>query len=86
MTQMLDMIKSIGELNNSTYMPERDNPKILKLYQTIYEMVNDKNNYVANSAAMMHSLSEHNLSEEERRQWLDYAGGIFASYLAVKLY
>ena len=33
---MLDIIKSIGELNNSTYMSEKDGPKILKLYKTIY--------------------------------------------------
>ena len=86
MTQMLNIIKSIGELKNSTYMSERDAPKILELYKTIYEIVNDKNNYVENSNVMLNSLSENNLSEEERQQWLDYAGGIFASYLAVKLY
>ena len=86
MTQMLNIIKSIGELKNSTYMSERDAPKILELYKTIYEIVNDKNNYVENSNAMLNALSENNLSEEERQQWLDYAGGIFASYLAVKLY
>ena len=56
MTQMLNIIKSIGELKNSTYMSERDAPKILELYKTIYEIVNDKNNYVENSNAMLNAL------------------------------
>ena len=67
-------------------MSERDEPKILELYKTVYEVANDKNSYEEKSTAMLNALSENRLSEEEKQQWLSYAGSIFASYLAVKLY
>ena len=86
MTQMLNIIKNVDELRNSPYMSERDEPKILELYKTVYEVANDKNSYVEKSTAMLNALSENRLSEEEKQQWLSYAGSIFASYLAVKLY
>lgn len=86
MTQMLNIIKNVDELRNSSYMSERDEPKILELYKTVYEVANDKNSYEEKSTAMLNALSENRLSEEEKQQWLSYAGSIFASYLAVKLY
>ena len=76
MTQMLNIIKNVDELRNSSYMSERDEPKILELYKTVYEVANDKNSYEEKSTAMLNALSENRLSEEEKQQWLSYAGSI----------
>ena len=86
MDQMISILRAIEEQKNPIFSADDNNIKILELYKTIYEIANDKNSYVEQSTAMLNALSENNLSEEEKQQWLAYAAGIFASYLAVKLY
>ena len=86
MDQMISILRAIEEQKNPTLNSNDNNIKILELYKTIYEIVNDKNSYVEQSTVMLNALSENNLSEEEKQQWLAYAAGIFASYMAVKLY
>lgn len=86
MFQMTDMISVISRLQNTVYDPERDNEEILELYKTIYEIANDKNSYNGRSADMINALSEECLSEEAKQQWINYAAGIFASFMAVKIY
>lgn len=86
MKQMLNILNMMCRLQESTYIPERDDADILELYNTVLEIVNDKQGYIQKSEYMMNALAENCLSEEAKQQWLNYTGSIFASYMAVKLY
>lgn len=86
MNQLLNILNVLCRLQNSIYAPDRDDSGLLELYKAVLEIVNDKQDYIQKSECMMNALAEDCLSEEVKQQWLDYAGSIFASYMAVKLY
>lgn len=86
MNQLLNILNVLCRLQNSIYAPDRDDSELLELYKAVLEIVNDKQGYIQKSSDMMNALAENRLSEEAERQWLNYAGSIFASYMAVKLY
>lgn len=86
MTQILNIIKDIGELQNSIYVSERDEPRIRQVCESVYEIAKDKDSFLEKSTDMLNALSENNLSEAGKQKWLGYVSSIFAAYLAVKLY
>ena len=86
MNQMLSILNTMCRLQKSAYNPDRDNAGILEVYKAILEIANDKQGYIQKSEGIINALTENGLSEKAERQWLNYAGSIFASYLAVKLY
>ena len=61
MDQMISILQAIEEQKNPTLNSNDNNIKILELYKTIYEIVNDKNSYVEQSTVMLNALSENNL-------------------------
>ena len=86
MNQLLNILNVLCRLQNSIYAPDRDDSELLELYKAVLGIVNDKQGYIQKSECMVNSLTENCLSEELEKQWLNYAGSIFASYMAVKLY
>lgn len=86
MNQLLNILNVLCRLQNSIYAPDRDDSELLELYKAVLEIVNDKQGYIQKSECMMNALAEDCLSEEAKQQWLNYAGSIFSSYMAVKLY
>lgn len=83
---MLHIFKKLHELQQSSYDPGRDRTKLLELYDEILNIANDRDAFLQASHATMQSLTCNALSDKEEKQWLCYAGSIYASYAAVKLY
>lgn len=86
MIQMIDSIKIIDKLKNSIYEPDRDNADILGLYKKVFEIAEDKSSFIEKSKDMLNAIAGNTLFEDGKQRWLAYAGGIYASSMAVKMY
>lgn len=60
--------------------------ELMELYDTVHNISTDKNNFVRQSLPMMEALKNGDLSDLEEKNRLKYAGEIYASYAAVKMY
>ncbi len=85
-TAMLKVIGLIRELQESAYRPSRDDAGLLCIYRAVLSVSEDKKSYSRNSQEMLNAMKAHRLTEREKQQWLSYAGHIFASFMAVKIY
>lgn len=64
----------------------KDMHELMELYDTVHNISTDKNNFVRQSLPMMEALKNGDLSDLEEKNRLKYAGEIYASYAAVKMY
>lgn len=86
MNEMIGILDKIQELEALKYDDARDRDAVLELYQVILDFCSEKEDFVRNSAVTMDLLERGQMSNTRKKEWLNYAGSIFASGLAVRIY
>jgi hypothetical protein len=83
---MMKILNSIHELQESLLDIKRDEPKLMQLYDAVYEIANDKNSFAGRSSGVIEALKNGELLDHEEKNWLNYVSEIYAAYAAVKMY
>lgn len=83
---MITTLNILRQLMEHPWDNTRDKTILLGLYNTIYEIANDKTDFAQQSQNLLDALKSGSLTDQEEKNWLNYAGDIYASYAAVKMY